>query len=70
MGIAVAKKKTGPKPKVEGVREVLIGVKCRRSYKEWVERFARKRRTTPSQLIDVALMDLARADGFEPPPER
>lgn len=70
MGIAVAKKKTGPKPKPEGPRDALIAVKCWAAYKEWVERFAKKRRTTPSQLIDIALLSLAEADGFESPPER
>lgn len=51
-------------------RDGLIAVKCWRIYKDWVERFAKRRRTTPSQLIDIALLNLAEADGFEPPPDR
>jgi hypothetical protein len=67
---AVAKKKTGPKPTPEGPRESLIALKCRRPYKEWVIALARKHRTTPSQIIDRALVAFAEADGFDPPPER
>lgn len=70
MGVAVAKKKPGPKPSAEGLRDQLIAMKCRPAYKQWVEEFARERRTTPSQLIDVALLMLSKADGFAPPPER
>ena len=71
MGVAgVVAKKRGPKPTDEGPRDVLIGVKCRRAYKEWVARLARKHRITPSQIIDRALVVFAREDGFDPPPER
>ena len=48
MVTAVAKKKTGPKPTEEGPREELIALKCRKAYKDWVGRFAKFRRTTPS----------------------
>lgn len=70
MGIAVAKKKTGPKPKPEGPRDALIAVKCWAAYKEWVEEFARSQRVNASGLIDVALVELAKARGMKPPPER
>lgn len=70
MGTAVAKKKTGPKPTVEGPREALIALKCRQAYKDWVAAFAKSRRTTPSQLLDQALVLLAERDGYEAPPER
>ena len=63
-------KKRGPKPSAEGPREALIALKCRQEYKDWVSRLARKHRTTPSHIIDVALVKFAEADGFEPPPER
>lgn len=71
MGIvgAVAKK-TGPKPKHDGPRDALIALKCRKAYKEWLESLARKHRTTPSQIIDMALVKFAEFDGFDPPPER
>lgn len=71
MGAAVAKRKTGPKPKPTGPREALIAMKCRSAYKAWVQSFARAQRTTPSQLIDNALVAHAKALGFaEVPPER
>jgi hypothetical protein len=69
-GSAVAKKKTGPKPTPLGPREDLIAIKCRKAYKEWVVEYARSKRTTPSQLIDQALVKSAEADGFKLPPER
>jgi hypothetical protein len=63
-------KKTGPKPKPEGPREALIALKCRQEFKDWVSEFARKLRTTPSQLVDRALTKLAEVEGFKEPPER
>lgn len=64
------KKKPGPKPTEEGPKGALIALKCRQSYKDWVNEYARSRRTTPSQLIDQALVKMAEADGFKQPPER
>jgi hypothetical protein len=69
-GSTVARKKTGPKPTPLGPREQLIAIKCRKAYKEWVVKLAGKHRVTPSQIIDRALVEFARLDGFEPPPER
>ena len=66
----VAKNKTGPKPKPEGPREAMISMKCRQSYKDWVEALAKKHRITPSQIIDRALVEFAKANGFAAPPER
>lgn len=51
-------------------RDALIAIKCYSAYKRWVEDFARKERIGPTQLIDIALMKLAEAHGFEPPPDR
>lgn len=71
MGVAGAvAKKTGPKPKPDGPRDTLIAIKCRKAYKQWLEALARKHRTTPSQVIDMALVKFAEFDGFDPPPER
>ncbi|WP_422928618.1 hypothetical protein [Singulisphaera sp. PoT] len=67
--VAVAKK-TGPKPTPEGPREALIALKCRQAYKDWVVQYARDKRTTPSQLIDQALVFMAQSEGREAPPER
>jgi hypothetical protein len=63
-------KKTGPKPSQEGPRDTLIARKCRKAYKEWVESLARKHRTTPSQIIDIALVNFAESTGFPAPPDR
>lgn len=67
---AVARKTTGPKASSEGPRDALIAMKCRQAYKDWVIRLAQKHRTTPSQIIDRALVTFAEQDGFEAPPER
>jgi hypothetical protein len=69
-GAVAKKKKPGPKPSKEGPRESLIALKCRDEYKVWVSDFSRKLRTTPSQLIDQALVAFAESKGFKPPPER
>jgi hypothetical protein len=50
--------------------EPLIAVKCRKEFKDWVSEFARKLRTTPSQLIDRALAKLAENERFKEPPAR
>lgn len=68
--VGVMAKKTGPKPNPEGARTALIAVKCRPIYKAWIVQLAKKRRVTPSQLVDIALAKLAELDGEEPPPER
>jgi hypothetical protein len=62
--------KPGPKPNDDEPRKELVALKCRASWKAWVIRFSKHRRSTPSGLIDFALMRLAQEDGFEPPPER
>jgi hypothetical protein len=65
------KKKTGPKPATPGVqREEIVAVRCREVWKDWLQRFAGKERSTPTNLIDKALADLAVKLGFEEPPER
>lgn len=68
----MAKKKSDPGnvPPAEEQREELIAVRCKRSYKNWLLRFAKSKRTTPSQLVDLSLMMLAKTEGFELPPER
>jgi hypothetical protein len=66
----MTRKKPGPKPNPEGPREDLIAIKCRSEYKTWVKSMAKKRRVTPSQLVDIALARMAEQDGDEPPPER
>lgn len=48
----------------------LIALKCRQAYKDWVADFAKLKRTTPSQLIDQALVAFAETEGHVPPPER
>ena len=70
---AVAKKrKGGPgrKPTPRGPRTSLVAFKCHDEYKAWLEEFARSERTTPSQLLDLGLVMLAKSKGFDSPPER
>lgn len=70
---AVAKKKAlkpGPKPSPQGPRGSLIAIKCRDEWKAWVAELADSERTTPSQLIDVALKAYGEAKGFRAPPKR
>lgn len=70
---AVAKKKgakTGPKPSAEGPRKSMVALKCRDGWKEWLIRYAKSQRVTPSQIIDIAVAKMAAEDGFETPPER
>ena len=63
-------KKPGPKSGGDKPKDALIALKCRKEYKEWVESLAEKHRTTPSQIIDMALVKFAEIDGFKPPPNR
>lgn len=62
--------KTGPKPNPEGAREDLIAIKCRAPYKAWVVKLGKSHRMTVTQIIDLALVQLAQQEGFEAPPER
>lgn len=66
----MAKKKTGPTPRPDLVRSETIAFKCRPDFKEWVSGFADSERDTPSRLIEMALVELAKLRGYEEPPQR
>lgn len=71
MAATMARKKTNDvPPPADEQRDELIAVRCKRTYKNWLLRFAKSERSTPSQLVDQGLMQLARLRGFELPPER
>lgn len=64
----VKKKAKGPAP---GPGSVVIGIKGTRAWKEWLERAAEHCRLSVSSLIDRAVTDYARKEGFDqPPPKR
>ena len=65
----MAKKPTKKQPSEEP-RDSLLAVRCKASWKAWVESFAERERVTPTQLVDQGLAELARSRGFEPPPVR
>jgi hypothetical protein len=73
-GFAMAKKranKPGPKPGPPAEqREEIIAVRCKSAYKEWLQEFADSERSTPTNLIDKGLAELAKALKFKAPPKR
>ncbi len=69
MVAAVAKKKPGSKAE-QRVRTAVTTIRSMPEWKAWVLRFAEAQRKDPPDLIDEALMRMARAEGFELPPKR
>lgn len=70
MGVATVSKKKRQESQGEEQRDALIAVRCRPSFKRWLEGFSRQERITPSQLVELGLVSLARERGYEEPPER
>lgn len=70
MGTMTMAKKRKTEPQPEGPRDALIAVRCRQTFKAWLESFARRERITPSQLVELGLVSLAKERGFTEPPER
>jgi len=64
------KKKSGPKPKVSGVRLSLITMRCTPEFKARLEALAKKEDRTPSVVIERALRAYVEAVEGEPFPER
>lgn len=52
------------------VRVAVTNVRSVPEWKEWLSRFADAQRKDVSDLVDEALMRMARAEGFELPPKR
>jgi len=73
-GSTMAKKRTnkpGPKPAAPGEqREDIVAVRCRTVWKEWLQEFADRERSTPTALIDQALAESAAKRAFREPPKR
>ena len=67
----MAKKKSGPKP-MDGVgRVAVITVRSTPAWKAWVEGLAEHCRSTSSDTIDRALVELARGVNYKTaPPKR
>ena len=54
-----------------GPRTKTIGYRVSMEYGEWLDRLAKKHRTTVSGLLDRAVAEWAKAQGYdEDPPER
>lgn len=69
--MAKPKGKPGPKPDPENVRRVFVNIRCRPEWREWLARYAQSKGMDMSELVDEAVLRMARADGHrEMPPER
>jgi hypothetical protein len=62
--------RSGPEPKSGGALPNIISMRGSREWRAWLDRLAEACRATPSALIDRALAELARREGFEEPPRR
>lgn len=62
--------KPGPKPKAGGALPNVVSMRGTPEWREWLGRLSEKCRATPSGLIDRALAELAKREGFEEPPRR
>lgn len=60
----------GPRPNPERTRSALVNVRSRPEWRDWLRRFAASERKGVSDLVDEALLLLARDRGFEMPPRR
>jgi uncharacterized protein (DUF1778 family) len=67
-GAAMAKKKKPAKAKT--TRNDDVRIRMTSTYKDWLGRFAEAQRKDMSDLVDEALMRMAKAEGFDPPPKR
>jgi hypothetical protein len=69
----VAKKKSPPerqaKPE-QRVRTAVTNIRSMPEWKEWLGRFSEAQRKDIPDLVDEALLRMARAEGFELPPKR
>jgi hypothetical protein len=63
----VAKKKAKAKT---GQRESLVAMRCTPEFKAWLEEFADAIRATPSQVLELGVVEMAKLHKHEPPPRR
>ena len=66
---AAREEKPAPKPE-QRVRTAVTTVRSMPDWKDWLGRFADAQRRDVPDLIDEALMRMARGEGFEMPPKR
>jgi hypothetical protein len=52
-----------------GSQQVIV-VRCAAEYRRWLEEQSSSTRRNVAQFIDYALVELARRDGLQPPPDR
>ena len=67
--VVVMAKKKAAKPE-QRVRTGVTTLRSMPEWKAWLHRFADAQRKDVSDLIDEALLRMARAEGFELPPKR
>ena len=66
-GAVVAKK---PKRRRIDRREELIAMRSTPEYKQWLEQAAEQTHHTPTQLMEMGLIEIATKLGIKPPPKR
>jgi hypothetical protein len=59
-----------PPAPAKGTTGNILSIRGTPEWRGWLERFASKRRVTPTALLDLAVAELAQRDGFETPPPR
>jgi hypothetical protein len=64
--VIVAKKKTGAGAKKAAAPAIAVTLRGSPEWKAWVEGFAEDRRLDVAKLIDRALIEYAKAEGYTP----
>jgi hypothetical protein len=65
----MARKKTSPKVE-QRIRVAVTAIRSMPEWKDWLGEFADAQRKDVSDLVDEALLRMARAEGFRLPPKR
>lgn len=68
--VRVRKSNRGRKPKPQGPRGASVCMRCEIAYRDWLRGFAKAEGTTPSNIVDAALAEMARQKGYQAPPRR
>jgi hypothetical protein len=55
---------------VHSKTETFLSVRVTPEFKQWAKRIAKQERSTMPKLLDTALIELAKARGFEGPPPK
>ncbi len=51
-------------------KRALIGMRCDPAFKAWLEKFAEHERSTPTQLLELGLVEMAKLRKYKAPPKR